>query len=506
MGDQISAGTTAGRAPRDGIVTVPIRFFAPKTWSALAKPLGHWKWVGRGKATVTAELLRVDGLRHRTLLPSVPQSLCWPRAQIRDVLQTGTHVRLQVGGSAQRPEILQFWTDGDDAAAALVRELPTEQSTTFANARAEAEDFAARLEQLPPRRYVTEALVAANCLMFIVTVLAGVGLMAEHSEVLVHWGSNLAVRTLHGEWWRLLTSMFLHFGVFHLALNMLALWSSGRLAERLYGSGRFLLLYVASGMTGSMASVWWNPGIHSVGASGAIFGIIGGLLAFMADPRTRIPTSIARAQLSSLAVFVAYNLLNGVSHRGIDNAAHLGGLAGGFVIGWLLSRPLTAEAHNIRAHPHGVALALLGVLTGLALWIARHHPLTGDERAFQYLLRATVSVDSDLLSRTNGIRERVSKRVLSESAAGRMLAGEITEAWRDQRDIVMDARLAKNSQFEPLRAALVEYLDSRRLESELTGEALITHKPEQQQWAADVAANAQRRQQVVKRLVPLYME
>jgi rhomboid protease GluP len=235
--------------------------------------------------------------------------------------------------------------------------------------------------------------------------------MAEHSEVLVQWGSNYGPRTLHGEWWRLGSSMFLHFGLLHVGLNMWALWGSGKLAERLYGSWHFLAIYLFAGLTGSMCSVWWNPAVNSAGASGAIFGVIGALLAFMLNPATRIPTSIARTQLSSLGVFVAYNLLNGFSHAGIDNAAHFGGLVGGFGAGWLMARPLTLEARNAAFQRIKTVLTCASGAALVGIWVLAHdRPYSAEELAFQQAIRAVDAMEQHTSRRMQELAKKVEAR------------------------------------------------------------------------------------------------
>ncbi|HEY4211833.1 MAG TPA: rhomboid family intramembrane serine protease [Steroidobacteraceae bacterium] len=205
---------------------------------------------------------------------------------------------------------------------------------------AEEETFAGELGQRRGENLVVPSLIGMNCLVFLLAASAGGGFFSPIPQVLLQIGTNFAPRTLHGEWWRLFTSMFIHFGVLHLATNMAVLWSFGRQIERLYGSGRFLAIYLLCGLTGGVASLLWNPNVNSAGASGAIIGILGSALAFALNPKTTVPPTVAAAEQTSLALFVGYNLINGLTHQGIDNAAHVGGLVTGFVAGWLLCRPL----------------------------------------------------------------------------------------------------------------------------------------------------------------------
>jgi TPR repeat protein len=154
--------------------------------------------------------------------------------------------------------------------------------------------------------------------------------------------------------------MFVHFGLLHLVFNMWVLWSIGRMTERMFGSLHYALLYVLGGLCGSMASLWWHPNVNSAGASGAIFGILGGLLAFVLNPASGVPATIVASQRRSIVIFVAYNLIGGFTHQGIDNAAHLGGLIGGFLIGWMLARPLDVTARE-QAQSRFVLAGVLGL-------------------------------------------------------------------------------------------------------------------------------------------------
>ena len=124
-------------------------------------------------------------------------------------------------------------------------------------------------------------------------LFAGADLMNPNPAIHIRFGSNFGPLTWTGEEWRLLTSAFLHFGIIHIALNMYALYQGGALVERLFGSTRFALIYLLSALAGSVASGWWDPLRNSAGASGAIFGVYGALLAFLAGAPRRHSTEHA---------------------------------------------------------------------------------------------------------------------------------------------------------------------------------------------------------------------
>jgi len=193
------------------------------------------------------------------------------------------------------------------------------------------------------RTPATAVLLAAIAGGFLLEVWAG---GSTDPQVSMRLGANQAVAVWGGEWWRLLTSMFLHDGILHLAFNGWALYQLGSLFEIWLGSSRLLVTYFASGIAGSLGSVLWNlygggsPERPSVGASGAIFGLLGGLIAFLLRRRSRL-NPVAKSLLTQLLTWAGINLVLGLTFPLIDNAAHLGGLAAGLAIGLgLRERPV----------------------------------------------------------------------------------------------------------------------------------------------------------------------
>lgn len=179
--------------------------------------------------------------------------------------------------------------------------------------------------------FITPILINLNLLVFICMVSTGVDFINPDSESLIKWGGNLRSLTLGGEWWRLLTSCFIHIGVIHLLFNMYALVYVGLMLEPYLGKSRFLAAYILTGITSSLGSLWWHDNVVSAGASGAIFGMYGVFLAMLTT--NLIDKAARQAMLTSVCVFVGYNLLNGMK-AGVDNAGHVGGLLGGLIIGY----------------------------------------------------------------------------------------------------------------------------------------------------------------------------
>jgi membrane associated rhomboid family serine protease/cytochrome c-type biogenesis protein CcmH/NrfG len=212
---------------------------------------------------------------------------------------------------------------------------------------------------------VTQALLALNVLVFVIMALQGIALNPP-TQALIDRGANYAPYTLAGQPWRLVTALFLHGGFLHILFNMWCLWDLGALCESLYGHVTFALVYLISGVGSSLASVWWHPAIPSVGASGAVFGIVGALIASYYFGEFTMPRFAIRGHLRSLLIFVAYNMMFGQVFGHIDNAAHIGGLITGLVFGTVIAR-LAPESGGFRRA--GVILLVALAVAGCGAWL-----------------------------------------------------------------------------------------------------------------------------------------
>jgi tetratricopeptide (TPR) repeat protein len=149
----------------------------------------------------------------------------------------------------------------------------------------------------------------------------------------------------------LFTSTFVHFGIIHIALNMWCLWNLGTTLEPFMGRKVFGVMYVASGLAASLVSTAWNPWRVSAGASGAIFGVAGALVSYLALKKTPMDSVLVKRNLKSLGIFIFYNLLYGLSGR-IDNSAHFGGLVAGLILGAAIP-PMVAVSATPQFTPVG---------------------------------------------------------------------------------------------------------------------------------------------------------
>jgi membrane associated rhomboid family serine protease/Flp pilus assembly protein TadD len=221
---------------------------------------------------------------------------------------------------------------------------------------------------------LTQIILGANVMVFIAMVIAMIRADATSldfsGQLMVHFGANFGPYTLSGDWWRLLTYMFLHGGIFHIAMNMWCLWNLGTLCESLYGRWTYAAVYLITGVAGGLASVGWNPGVLSVGASGALFGLSGALIASFYLGEFSLSGISIKSTLSSLLFFAGFNLFFGSVVPGIDNACHVGGLVSGLILGALIA--LLAPQHDAPLRRAGVlalvALAVAGAALGVGHW------------------------------------------------------------------------------------------------------------------------------------------
>ncbi len=206
--------------------------------------------------------------------------------------------------------------------------------------------------------FFTPIIIDINFAIYILMCLSGVSPIFPDADALVHWGANVRGLVMHGEPWRMFTSMFLHFGIIHIASNMFAFWQIGRMLEPFIGKWRFLGLYLMAGLGGSAVSLWWHANSVGAGASGAIFGMFGVFAALLTTDL--IDQSIRRQLLRSIGSAIGLNLLIGLNGA-IDNSAHIGGLLTGAIGGYLCYFDLKAWYHaRIKKY---TGLIITGIIT-----------------------------------------------------------------------------------------------------------------------------------------------
>jgi len=216
---------------------------------------------------------------------------------------------------------------------------------------------------------LTQVILGANVMVFIAMVIASDFSTDFTGQVSAHFGANFGPYTLSGQWWRLLTYMFLHGNLFHIATNMWCLWNIGTLCEALYGRFTYAAIYLISGVAGGLASIGWNPNVLSVGASGALFGLTGALIASFYLGSFSLSGINIKSTLSSLLFFAGFSLFLGKVFPGIDNACHVGGLISGLILGGLIA--VAAPENNKPMARIGILLFVVVLLAGSAVGVYR---------------------------------------------------------------------------------------------------------------------------------------
>jgi membrane associated rhomboid family serine protease/Flp pilus assembly protein TadD len=216
----------------------------------------------------------------------------------------------------------------------------------------------------------TYALLFINITVFIVMVVSGVSWITPETGKVLPWGADYGPLTLGGQYWRLVTAMFLHFGIIHLFGNMWCLWSLGQLAERLLGSLSVLGLYLLTGIGASLLSLSWDPMRVSAGASGAIFGIAGALISVLYFGKLGLQPEGVRKLLGYVVRFAFLNLLFGLQGH-IDNMAHLGGLVTGLLMGFFIARTFNLSPQERQGRQRMILAISMVVIAILFVPVAR---------------------------------------------------------------------------------------------------------------------------------------
>lgn len=285
------------------------------------------------------------------------------------------------------------------------------------------EAFEERLRTLTPTPWALYAVIAVNVLVWLLNLFDGMNPMKPESAELFAWGANSASAVVRdGEVWRLLTATVLHGGVVHLALNMFALWDAGRRVCRWFGNGQFLLIYLGAGLAGSALSLHFSSQqAISVGASGAVFGVLGALLVGVYQHRASVPKAMVTQLLTSQGAFVAIMLVQGFARSGIDNAAHVGGLVAGAVLAWVLVELVDERASAAqRRRQQVIALCLVVLMVG---GLARTAQPGVDHRQ----LFASQAVLKDVLPRMRAAEEAFQKDAKAQQA-GNMTDAQLIDA------------------------------------------------------------------------------
>ncbi|HVU36443.1 MAG TPA: rhomboid family intramembrane serine protease [Opitutaceae bacterium] len=382
---------------------------------------------GSGTMAVQTDGFMFRGRTRQPLFRGPARELLVHPAEIRNAMRAGNRIQFTTligeSGAAQKP--FMFWCATDDEAEAVLRTLPAEKDEAFH----QTASFQIHLQQVSPDisgwRSVTNVLIAANVIAFVVMGLLGAGWFETASmKPYMLYAANNGAATTDGEWWRLLTSMFVHYGILHIALNMWALFQVGHLVERLLGRVQYTLMYFASGIAGGFTTLLWHGDkVWSAGASGAIFGVYGALLGYLWREKHGIPKPVLQPLMKSTLVFAGYNLLFGAVTPQIDNTAHVGGLLAGVLFGWLAALPLDAEVRR-RETPRRLVLGAVTLCAIIAIGVKaspRYAYSVRDELAWEDVVQPRVKAEQEL--------EKQAEAKFSAYQQGRPGAGTELRQW-----------------------------------------------------------------------------
>ena len=215
---------------------------------------------------------------------------------------------------------------------------------------------------IPHARFTTIVIMLINFGLYAATVLysmrTGAGGMDPDSQTLLLFGGKYAPLIEQGQWWRLITAGFLHGGILHIGMNMWVLFDLGAQVEEICGTARFLTIYLISNITGFMGSFYFSPSL-SIGASAAIFGLIGGMIAVGVRDRSSYGKDLRRFYTRWAIYGLVLSIIPGL---GIDIAAHIGGLIGGFVVGFVAGTPSYSQpVERVWQIAAGAMVALTGI-------------------------------------------------------------------------------------------------------------------------------------------------
>lgn len=223
---------------------------------------------------------------------------------------------------------------------------------------------------MPEGRMAVALLLLVNSALFVAIHLA-------NSGALPTYGAKWLPAILNGDWYRLITAGYLHVQIYHILMNMMSLYNLGPIVEEIYGTRRMFTLYTAATIGGFFLSALWSPRTHSLGASAGIFGLLGALIAYGVHNKSFIAQHLRTQCLINAGI----GLMMGWVLPMIDNAAHLGGLAGGFVVAYLADVP--RAANDAREKLWGLAAIVSLLLTLYSFLLLRARLLESNAGLFE---------------------------------------------------------------------------------------------------------------------------
>lgn len=312
--------------------------------------------------------------------------------------------------------------------------------------------------------YATYSIIAINLLVFILMAIFGVHIFDPTGEDVITWGGNIEAYTAGGQPWRLMTCVFIHVGVLHLLFNMYGLYVIGRYLEPLLGKWKFTIAYLCTGVFASIFSIMLNDTRVSAGASGAIFGMFGFFLALLTT--NYIQKQARTAMLQGISIFIGYSLLSGM-RDGVDNAAHVGGLISGLIIGYAyyffhLKVGIAGKASFVSA-----AVATCTVAVAFIYVLA----VKDDNLKFQQTVFALGEMEQRAVGQINRLQYYG-----DDNKAACVLQDSTLPTWNRFKLMIDETNGYKlNPAMQKKRQLLKQYAELRLYQTELVYNALLDH-------------------------------
>lgn len=341
-----------------------------------------------------------------------------------------------------------------------------------------------------PQLRITPLLIAANVLVFGAMLLSGAGLWHSQNGVQLAWGANFGPATQDGEWWRLGSAMFLHFGLLHLALNIWALWDGGQWVERMYGHFRFVAIYLLAGLAGNLLSLVVHAGrAVSGGASGAIFGIYGALLSFLWLEREQIHAGEFRWLFWAAVGFSMATIIFGLMIPGIDNAAHIGGLLAGLILGVLL-KPGRGTVAAPKAYSLAAGLGLAVFVGAMSANIPQPAYRWSDEKQVQQEIGEFLQEDAAISRAWDSIMVQGRRKGVSFEELADVIESIVAERYEHSFEELSALPQDPNLPSAMVAERLTRYAERRRVASRAMVEGLRAKDRVQVQRALEQARQA----------------
>ena len=298
--------------------------------------------------------------------------------------------------------------------------------------RSEMTTFRETLDELTPYAFVTYGLIGVNTIVYLWMVVTGADAMDPSTKDLLRAGAEFGPLTMNGQWWRLFSCLFVHIGFFHLAYNMLAFAYAGPYVERMIGNAGYLLLYLVAGLAGSLWSLYFNPLLLHAGASGAIFGVYGALLALML-PTGTVPPHVAAAFRKFVLIFIVYNAIYSFQPN-IGAAAHFGGAVAGFFCGLLARQPFSQTA--VYGRPlHDTLIAIAGILL-FGIGIAGINAIYPNLADLQERLARFDAIDQSVVKTYEDAQSKHDSERVDDGDFADTIERDVLPSWRETHELL----------------------------------------------------------------------